>query len=178
MRENTFNRLFELMYEMNRDLTIVETGTIRFRDHAYGDGYSTLKFCAFLFNQGQSDFYTVDTQESCLSLSKTIVEETFNAIPERANFVESTGADFLKSFDKKIDVLYLDSANSEDITLEEYESAKHLLKEDSVVMIDDADRNNPKLNKWKKVVPQMEKDGWSVDTWEYQVILTRSNNDE
>jgi predicted O-methyltransferase YrrM len=178
-RDITFSRLFEHISKQERPLVIVETGTIR--NEGDGDGHSTVGFSLLARNDKDIEFYTIDNNSECIELSKKIIEKHCGSIPENVHFIESDGDKFLESFDKKIDILYLDSANSADITLDEYISSKHLLKDTSIVMIDDADRNDTDLNKWKKVVPQMQEDGWEIDAWVYQVILKKSkkeNNDE
>jgi predicted O-methyltransferase YrrM len=176
VRNITFKRLFELISKQERPLVIVETGTIR--NEGDGDGHSTVGLSLFAKDNKDIEFYTVDNNPECIELSKRVVENRCGSIPDNVHFVESDGDKFLESFDKKIDVLYLDSANSEDITLDEYISSKHLLKDTSIVMIDDADRSNPDLNKWKKVVPQMQEDGWEIDMWVYQVILKKPETEK
>ena len=173
VRNVTFLKLFELISKQERPLVIVETGTIR--NEGDGDGHSTVGFSFLAKDNKDIEFYTIDNNPECIELSKRVVENQIGLIPDNVHFVESDGDKFLESFDKKIDVLYLDSANSADITLDEYISSKHLLKDTSIVMIDDADRNDTNLNKWKKVVPQMQEDGWVVDIWEYQCILKRGS---
>ena len=171
VRNVTFSRLFEQISKQERPLVIVETGTIR--NEGSGDGHSTVRFSFLAKDDSGIEFYTVDNNLECIELSKRVVENQIGLIPDNVHFVESDGDKFLESFDKKVDILYLDSANSADITLDEYMSSKHLLKDTSIVIIDDADRSDTNLNKWKKVVPQMQEDGWEIDMWEYQVILRK-----
>ena len=173
MRTNTFKFLFDEIALLEDDLVIVETGTIRQADWAASDGHSTVKFVEVVEKRPNTEFYTIDTDPLAIQTSKDVITKKFKGIPDGVTFIESPANEFLATFNKEIDILYLDSANDADITLNEYLSAKNLLKPTSIVMVDDADRNNPRLNKWKKVVGEMIRDDWTVRMWEYQCILTR-----
>ena len=170
MRTNTFKLFFNMMNQLQeklqRDLVIVETGTIR-GDIRLQDGNSTVRFADYVKQHGGS-FYSVESNKECVEYSRGVLGER-----EGVQVVEALSTDFLPSFSDKIDVLYLDSANDENIGLAEYEAAKPKLYEHTIILIDDCLEGSAAQRKGLLSIPKMIDDGYTKILHEYQCVLSR-----
>jgi hypothetical protein len=124
-------------------ITIVETGCIRGTsdESKMGDGWSTLNW-EFYAKQTGSTVYVVDINADHLKRSKEIVPES-----EHVKYELSDSIEYLQRFDKKIDLLFLDSfdycGDAENIrachnhSLNEVKAAWDKLNSSCFVLIDD-----------------------------------------
>jgi len=126
--------------------TIVETGTTRNSDNFFGDGCSTIVFGEFCekFNK---KLVTIDINKDSIELAK---KET-QLYSEHITYIVSDSIEYLKNFEGKIDLLYLDSmdclACAETDNPELIKSQEHNLKElltamknlspKSIILLDD-----------------------------------------
>ena len=117
--------------------------------------------------------YSVDVSERALL-------ESLQAIPKLVSyvrFVQSDSVSFLASFNKPIDLLYLDSYDfvesdplpSQQHHLNEIMAAYPFLHENSIVMIDDCDL--PHGGKGALAIEYLLMRGWKIYAKHYQVIL-------
>ena len=174
-RGDTFNHLFELMAESSKP-TIVETGTIRnhLDTYKYGDGHSTLRFAEFVSRFG-GELYSVDIDPMAVVVSKALVGKEFPDSMESIHIIESDSVAFLESFEKPIDVLYLDSANDANLILNEAKAALGCLHEDSIILIDDCfceiRKETHGIQKGDLVIPFLEENGWTMINVQYQALF-------
>src|SRR3990167_1439155 len=92
-------------------LTIVETGTIR-NFYNDGDGWSTLMWQDLARNSG-GQCWTCDVSRENLNFCRTVLK-THNKNDNNVSFVECDSVQFLKLFDKRIHLLYLDSLDTDE----------------------------------------------------------------
>ncbi|MBO58423.1 MAG: hypothetical protein CMA77_05460 [Euryarchaeota archaeon] len=173
LRSPTFNALFSLMSEMQSPLTIVETGTIRnhLEKYAFGDGHSTLQFTKYVSDFG-GEFYSVDIDPIAVVVSTMVCTREYPSAMDKVNIIESDSVAFLKSFDKPIDVLYLDSANDAELILNEAKAALGHLHSESCILIDDCfNENHYHVEKGSLVIPFLEENGWVMEANEYQALF-------
>jgi hypothetical protein len=155
---------------------IVEVGSIRQpMNHTIlesnpvccNDGHSTY----FWKEYTSADIYTVDINPN----SKRIIEND-----SRLNGVHAITSDayaFLKSFDKKIDLLFLDAWDVIDGTeyaeahLDAYLICKDKLSRRCLILIDDTDIGNK--GKGRAVIPKLFEDGFQLITEGRQTLLIR-----
>ena len=171
-RSDTFNHLFELMAESSKP-TIVETGTIRnhLDTYKYGDGHSTLKFAEFVSRLG-GELYSVDIDPMAVVVSKALVGKEFSDSMESIHIIESDSVAFLESFEKPIDVLYLDSDNDANLILNEAKAALVCLHEESIILIDDCfNENEYHVEKGSLAIPFLEENGWTMINVQYQALF-------
>lgn len=87
---------------------------------------------------------------------------------------------FLTSFDRPIDVLYVDSLDTTEPrhaqhALSEFRAAERLLHEQTIVCIDDTPWNaGAYVGKGALLVPHLLDQGWKVLYAGYQVLLSRT----
>ena len=147
-RNETFKILMKYLEDNNiKNPVIVETGTTRLAHKQSGDGHATRIFDAYI-NYYDGEVYSVDIDEKACNCAKSFVSE-------KSNIICSDSVEYLKTFKKKIDLLYLDSFDFDKKNPEP--SMKHHLKElmealknlkpGSVIVIDD--NNIGKNNKGK-----------------------------
>lgn len=172
VRFPTFNALFTLMSEMKDPLVIVETGTIRNHLETYGDGdgHSTLRFAQYVNNFG-GEFYSVDIDPIAVVVSTMVCTRDYPSAMDKVKIIESDSVAFLKSFDKPIDVLYLDSANDAELILNEAKAALSHLHSESCILIDDCFNKNYHVEKGSLVIPFLEENGWIMEASEYQALF-------
>jgi hypothetical protein len=157
--------------------TIVEVGSIRgkmnhsiteFNPDCCNDGHSTY----FWRHYTKADVYTVDINPSC----KDIIEKD-----DRLTSVHAHTGDahiFLQTFDKKIDLLFLDAWDVIPNTpyaeehLKAYMIIKDKLAEKCLILIDDTDIGNG--GKGKLLIPQLLEDGFTSIVSGRQSLFIRS----
>lgn len=120
-RYNGFRKIFETLLNEGRrtsliekrGFTIVETGTLRKKDK-WTDGQSSLLFFEFLSFFG-GELISIDTDRFALETCEKVLRESIGL--ERALFTPICGNSVaeLEKMDKKIDLLYLDSYDFEEI---------------------------------------------------------------
>ena len=157
--------------------TVVEIGSMRRQmDHALdefdpqccNEGHSTL-----FFADTGSEVHTVDVNPYCAQVLVPSTRKYSNL-----HVYTADGIWFLKRFEGKIDLLYLDAwdvmpgLNYAEKHLEAYHAALPHLARTCVVLIDDTDILNG--GKGRLVIPQMIRDGFDLVTWGRQALLVRS----
>lgn len=171
-RYHTFKQCLELIEERGAK-TLVETGTARNGiKNCYGDGCSTAIFARFAQDH-EAELFSVDINPGAISCSRKCLQQLNLA----AHFIQQDSVQFLKSFDRPIDFLYLDSydfelrnpAPSQVHHLKEIIAAMPLLHADSIIMIDDCDL--PHGGKGKLVIEFLISQGWKILAAGYQVIM-------
>jgi hypothetical protein len=130
-----------------------------------------------------SNFYTVDLMRSHIERCKIMNSDKKNII-----YSISSSEDFLNNFDKKIDLLYLDTGDMtpiEDTAQLHLREAKiiverNLLADNGIILIDDVKSIIPKqhgeisdLGKAKYSIPYFLKNGYKIEMSEYQYILKK-----
>lgn len=138
--------------------TVVEIGATRFAVTQKCLDYFDKKFeaydspscctdghCGFFFGEYGFDVHAVDINEHCISQIKWSYQNLNKELPNNV-FIEipKDGIDFLKNFNKKIDVLLLDgwdvgTPNYALRHLEAFEAAKDKLSDIHLILIDDTD---------------------------------------
>jgi len=173
-RNNTFDRLLqEAARRFDRPPVFVETGCIRSEEDWGGAGFSTYLFGAYLSAVG-GRLHAFDCDPNSVRFARD-----WTAVFGDTVHVESaTGEDGLRDFDGKIDVLSLDSADTEhpghaDICLAELQAAEAKLHSRSLVLIDDTPFSGGWRGKGRKAVPWAVEHGWKILTAGYQVLLSR-----
>jgi len=180
LRSPTFNALFSLMSEMEAPLTIVETGTIRnhLEHYATGDGHSTLQFTKYVHDFG-GEFYSVDIDSIAVVVSTMVCTKEYPSAMDNVHIIESDSVAFLESFEKPIDVLYLDSANDAELILNEAKAGICHLHEESIILIDDCfiaeEKQIDKIEKGDLVIPYLQENGWEMIANEYQALFVHKD---
>ena len=138
-RYYTFKIALNLLLQYNGNI-IIETGTQRMENDPAGS--STTLFGSFCKHYGKK-LYTVDNDIEHMILSKKLTEEYKDYI----EYVYSDSIEFLRNFDKPIDLLYLDSLDcplppesaltSQLHQLNEIKAAYKNLHVNSIVLLDD-----------------------------------------
>lgn len=133
---------------------------------------------------GKINLDTLDSNKEHLRRSKLILGN--NA--KNVNFIKSTSEDYLKSTDKKYDIIYLDTGDMtpvEDTALLQLIEAnqiveRNLLSNNGLLIIDDVRNPTPKiagelnnLGKAKYSIPYLQEHGYEIIMDEYQVILKK-----
>ena len=162
IRFETFK--FTLEEANKRNLkTIVETGVARgkikfffFRKVNWKDGMSTLMFSEYSsLYKGQ--LHTCDIDKSNIEAAKKFCKKYSNFV----TFYVENSLNFLKNFEKKIDLLYLDSLDgnikgAEEHQLNEIKYAKNNLHKYSLILLDD------KLSKSKLSIEYLKSKNYKI----------------
>jgi len=144
-RNNSFEKTLEIIYDTfgNNSINIIETGTIRGDTDTsrYGDGWGTLNW-KFYADHTNSKIWSVDIDQNAINIANKVVPSD-----ELLSYVCQDSIDFIKQFDKEIDVLFLDSydfcGDEENIkkchehSLNEVKAALPKLSKSAIVLIDD-----------------------------------------
>jgi len=153
----------------------VETGCIRAEEDWAGAGFATYLLGAYLQPlEGTLHSVDVDPEHCRFAREWTTVFEP--AVQVHC----SRGDDWLRSFDGRIDVLFLDSADTDvpghaDVCLSEFQAALPRLHERSLVLIDDTPFDGGWRGKGRRAVPWALEHGWRILTAGYQVLLCRTS---
>lgn len=180
-RNNSFLKVIEILEEIyNEPITIVETGCIRnvTEESKFGDGWSTLNW-DYYAKKTNSKVYVVDINEGHLNQSKKIVPPS-----EFVEYNQDDSVHYLETFDKKIDLLFVDSydycGDDENIkkchnhSLNEIIAAWDKLNEHCFVLLDDVFSDVSWDGKGKLSIPYLLENGFEkVYFIESQVLLKR-----
>lgn len=160
---------------------ILEIGSIRksmnhdidsFNPECCNDSHSTF----FWKNYTNAEIFTVDIDKNCKNIInndkrlKDVIAITEDAI------------NYAKSFDKKIDLLFLDawdvfySSEYTEKHLEVYTILKENLSDNCLILIDDTDIGNG--GKGKLIIPQLIKDGFECIINRRQSLFIRQSNNK
>ena len=170
----TFKAALNLLHQRRPAFfNIVETGTMRLHDDP--GGCSTLLFGAYCARYN-GHLTTVDNSLEHMETSK---EET-SAYASRISYVVEDSIEFLRSYGRPIDLLYLDSMDCDPIgdssqaqihQLKEFEVTGLSLGEGSVLLMDDNNfLSGGKTRMLKKVLPER---GWECVLDEGQSLWQR-----
>jgi Methyltransferase domain/Glycosyltransferase family 9 (heptosyltransferase) len=174
-RNNTFDALLrESSRRFPESPLFVETGCIRAEEDWAGAGFATYLFGAYLQPLGGT-LHSVDVDPEHCRFARE-----WTAVFEPAVQVHcSRGDDWLRRFAGPIDVLFLDSADTDvpghdEVCLAELRAALPKLHERSLVLIDDTPFDGGWSGKGRRAVPWALENGWRILTAGYQVLLCRT----
>jgi len=179
-RNSSFLKVIEILEETYKDpIVIVETGCIRntTEESKFGDGWSTLNW-EYYSKKTSSKVYVVDIDDNHLGKSMQIVPPG-----EYVEYTKDDSIHYLENFDKKIDLLFLDSfdycGDSENIrachnhSLNEVKAAWDKLNNRCFILIDDV-FNNQWAGKGELSIPYLLENGFElVYFMDQQVLLKR-----
>lgn len=152
-RAKTFKKALQLLNERATH-NIVETGCLR-QENDYGAGYSTFIFGEFCKRLG-GHISTVDISDENMSVCMMITAP----YKEFISYYVDDSLNFLKNYDKYIDLLYLDSldvplqgdaAECQEHNLKEFKIAEPLLTRGSIILLDDNEFDNGGKTRLTKV---------------------------
>lgn len=140
------------------------------------DGHST-----YFWAREGFEVYTVDVDEHC----KRILESSYKyhikeEMPKNLHMrIPQDGIQFLKDFDKKIDLLYLDgwdvgTPNFAERHLEAFLAAQDKLSEKHLISIDDTDFNTDIGGKDKLLTPFLLENGYIKVLWGRQTVFFKN----
>ncbi len=138
---------------------LVETGTLR-KENNLHDGLSTLVFGSFCARYNRN-LHTVDASAEAMRISR----KATHAYKDFISYHVTDSVSFLKSFNQKIDLLYLDSMDcpsqesetspqllaSQSHQLNEIKAAFDKLPDEAVVLLDDNDFPNGGKTRFAKL---------------------------
>lgn len=137
-RHLSFALALERLSELERPVQIVETGTIRSQEDWGGAGYSTYLLSFFAQTVG-GKLTSVDNEPAhCL-----FAQSQLKQFASTTKVVHSDSVQFLKSFTSSIDLLYLDSVDTDkDVlaqhALEEVQAAYDKVESRGHILLDDS----------------------------------------
>jgi len=180
-RRDSFKKTVQLLNERQAKV-LVETGTSRRGlENTRGDGAATIVFGKWA-KENNAYLHSVDISKASVEGSQQAVNE--QQLKDNVSVYHQDALEFLKSFEERIDFLYLDSYDysrtdvdiqkkSQEHHLKEFQLAESKLHEQSIVLIDDC--GLPGGGKGKLVVDYMLKNDWKVVINAYQILLARNN---
>jgi hypothetical protein len=175
-RHTSYDILLKLIADRFVNPVIVETGCIRAKEDWRGAGSSTYLMGVYVERAG-GEVHSVDiSADNCKFASSATTEL------RKVTIYESDSVVFLSEFEKPIDVLLLDSMDTEapehaDHAVRELEAAMPHLHPRSVIIFDDTVyRARSWTGKGSKAVPILLDAGWKIVYSGYQTILTRVNH--
>lgn len=138
-RATSFRDVFEAL---GPEPTIVETGTLRTPGNWAGDGQSTVLFDRYVCHCG-GKVYSIDIDPKNSETTKPLVSHC-------VTFIVEDSLKFLPRLEEPIDLLYLDSLDgnypgTQEHMLKEFQSARHCLRQGSILFIDDRSYKGPLL---------------------------------
>jgi Methyltransferase domain len=173
-RHNSYDRVLRIIKERYRCPLIVESGCIRSDEDWRGAGYSTYLFASYV-NRAGGELISVDNSPDHCRFAKEVMAE-FPAVQIHCR----DSVAFLRGFDRPIDVLQLDSMDTEipgyaDHAAAEMQAALPHLHNESIVIFDDTVyQGKGWRGKGAKAVPLMLDSGWHIIYSGYQTILGRA----
>jgi hypothetical protein len=138
----------------------------------WGAGVFT-RVCAEHLGPYKPKIHSVDLSPEAISISRVITQDFADLV----SFHESTSEDFLRSFDGTIDLLYMDTGETqvgaEELHLREARIVveRGLLAPNAVIVIDDVHVPGKEISKGKQSIPYLEANGFKVVISDYQVVL-------
>ena len=179
-RNISFLKIIEILEQTYfSPIVIVETGCIRTprEESKFGDGWSTVNW-EYYSKKTNSITYVVDNYPPHLESAKLVVPES-----DYVKYTEADSVAYLQAFDKKIDLLFLDSfdycGDEENIkachnhSLNEIKAAWDKLNEHCFILIDDVFADNWD-GKGKLSIPYLLNNGFElVYFMDSQVLLKR-----
>jgi hypothetical protein len=140
------------------------------------DGHST-----YFWAREGFETYTVDIDTSCIAQLQNQYEHHIKTpIPENLHIcIPQDGIEFLKNFDKKIDLLFLDGWDKgtdqyAEKHLEAFLAAQDKLAELHIISIDDTDFNTESAGKDKLLTPYLLENGYIKVIWGRQTVFIKN----
>jgi predicted O-linked N-acetylglucosamine transferase (SPINDLY family)/uncharacterized membrane-anchored protein YhcB (DUF1043 family) len=136
------------------------------------------RMCAMHLEQYKPEIHTVDISSDAIEICKVITKDYSNII--RYHIMSSE--DFLKNFSEKIDLLYMDTGESEEhadiLHLKEAQIAlsRDLFSENAIILIDDVNIPYSNSSKGKYSIPFLYQNGFQLKVFDYQILLQRGRN--
>lgn len=170
------NRSFDVLLKECKKRFIkpifVETGCIRADEDWGGAGFSTALFGRYCQLTG-GKLTSIDLSESNCNYARQWCTQFGDSV----NIQCSTGEEGLKKFPNSIDVLYLDSLDTDAVghqecNLNEFKAAEEKLSKLAIVIIDDTPTMT--LGKGTLTVKYMLEKGWKILYAGYQVVLSKA----
>jgi hypothetical protein len=171
-RNHSFDVLLRSMSERFFTPQVVETGCIRAEDDFAGAGFSTYVLGCYLQNRG-GRLISVDNNQEHTAFARAWTECFGDAV----EVVQGDSIEWLRSTRERIDVLYLDSldtqaAGAAEHCLAEIEAAYYRLHSGSLVVLDDTlYRCRAYHGKGALAVPWLLNRGWEIVYSGFQTIL-------
>lgn len=161
-------------------VNIVETGTIRCPQDSFrtGDGWSTLTWKLWA-EATSSRVWTVDIDPNAIQICRAMTQES-----RHIDYICGDSIEFLKSFDRKIHLLFLDSFDSGPPGSAQVKKACHhqmlelqaawrKLDDNALILLDDVPQDY-RNGKGELTVPFLERHGWTMINWaETQALFAR-----
>lgn len=170
-RGRSFDRLLKEAARRFKNPRIIETGTIRSMDD-YGAGWSTWLFGLFARATG-GHVESIDLDPKHCDFSRHWTAD----FGDHVTITHSRGDDGISARDEPIDMLYLDSCDTEhpqhqEVCLQELQAALPRLQDDSLILIDDSPTQaGQRVGKGAQAIPWLIDHGWRVRYDGYQVLL-------
>ncbi len=168
-----FDKLIkEVLKRFDRPV-IVETGCIRGEEDWRGAGYSTYLLGTVAHRTG-GELHSVDNNFENCAFARSATREL-----RGVSITHGDSVDFLAKFKSKIDILLIDSMDTEipgheQHALNEVTAALHALHENSIVIFDDTPYRAKKFTgKGTLAVPWLLENGWKILHSGYQTICVR-----
>lgn len=142
----------------------------------WGAGVFT-RMCATHLAHLNPIIHSVDLSPEAIAISKVITEDYAHLI----RYHESTSEDFLSSFDGTIDLLYMDTGETqvgaEELHLREARIVlnRGLLAPNAVIVIDDVNVPGKAASKGRQSIPYLCQNGFEIAISDYQVVLKRAD---
>lgn len=155
---------------------IVETGAIRAEEDWAGAGFSTYLFGAYCWLR-RGKLYSIDWSPECCAVARACTAVFGSAV----ELVQDRGRDWLARCPCQIDVLHLDSLDTEspehaEENFAELQHAIHRLHDRSIVACDDTAWSAGRfIGKGAISVPWMLERGWAVLYGGHQTVLVRKD---
>ena len=137
------------------------------------DGHST-----YFWAREGFEVYTVDIDPHCNTILNSQYEHHIKEpIPPNLHIhIPEDGINFLKNFDKKIDLLYLDgwdkgTENYAENHLEAFKAAEDKLSLNHIISIDDTDFDTESAGKDKLLTPYLIEKGYIKVLWGRQIVF-------
>jgi len=164
----------------------VTDGCINYYDDCYNietkdappccqDGHST-----HFFSKEGFEVYTVDIDERCKeTLHNQYLHHLKTDFPDNIHVnIPMDGIEFLRNFDKKIDLLYLDGwdvgvPQYAEKHLEAFKVAQDKLSDIHIVSVDDTDFNTDAGGKDKLLTPYLLENGYVKVLWGRQTVFVK-----
>lgn len=173
-RKDSFDLVKRLLLERGAG-TYVEIGCVR-EWNDMGAGYST-PFFASIAKETKSEFISIDSSTEHINIARIIL----NKYDLRATFHTIDGIDFLQSYKKPIDFLYLDAWDYYGET-EKISGEKHLqafmaanLAAGALVLIDDVLDIDTYKGKGELLIPELYRRGYTCLYKGYQFLFENGN---
>ena len=150
VRKISFRKIFDYLDKLPDPIIIVETGCLRIKDNFEGDGQSTLLFDYYTQFRGKgSKVYTVDIDpEATKNCSEMVSKNVDITTADSVGYLNKLSKKFYDE-KKNVSLFYLDSFDLDWRSpeqscahhLKELVSIKKILKENTLVVVDDSPIN-------------------------------------